>query len=95
MHTNTKQMSTISQSNLPFLLLGMASRPCSSAADEEGHADVPEKRDEAGWDWGGTDDDVVDVPANILEPGDCVGGDPKGFWPPWPENIVLGSDLKS
>ena len=48
MHTNTKQMYTISQSNLPFLLLGMASRPCSSAADEEGHADVPEKRDEAG-----------------------------------------------
>ena len=46
--TNAKQIYTISQSNLPFLLLGMASRPCSSAADEEGQADVPEKRDEAG-----------------------------------------------
>ena len=63
---------------VPFLLLGKASRPCSSAAEEAGHADALEKRDEAGC-GGGTDDDVFDVPANMLEAGDCVGCDPKGF----------------
>ena len=67
------------RSNLPFLLLGIASRPCSSAADETGQAAVLEKRDEAGCGCGGTAGDVVDVPANMLEPGDCVGCDPNGF----------------
>ena len=63
---------------VPFLLLGNASRPCSSATEEAGHADVLEKRDEPGC-GGRADDDVLDVPANMLEAGDCVGCDPKGF----------------
>ena len=58
----------------------MASRPCSSAAEEAGHAEVLEKRDEPGCcGCGGTDDGVFVDPANMPEPGDCAGCDPKGL----------------
>ena len=60
--------------HLPFLLLGIASRPCSSAAEEAGHGAVLEKREGAAC--GGCP--VDDVP-DMLEPGVCADGDPKGF----------------